>query len=128
MSEVFTPISIGELLDKITILQIKSSQIKDTEKLVNINKELSLLVDVCVKNKIDTNDKLVHDLKRHNEALWEIEDQIRDKERAKEFDEEFIRLARAVYYTNDKRADVKKQINLKSGSALVEEKSYNKYE
>ncbi|WP_186647982.1 DUF6165 family protein [Fluviispira vulneris] len=127
MNEIYTPISIGELLDKITILQIKSTQIKDSEKLANINKELQLLIDVCQKNNIDTNDFLVQSLKKHNEELWEIEDQIRDKERAKEFDEEFIRLARAVYFTNDKRADIKKKINLQSGSSLVEEKSYNKY-
>ncbi|BBH54211.1 DUF6165 family protein [Fluviispira sanaruensis] len=127
MNEIFTPISIGELLDKITILQIKSAQIKDSEKLVNINKELQLLIDVCQKNKINIQDDLVHTLKKHNEELWDIEDQIRDKERAKEFDEEFIRLARAVYFTNDKRADIKKKINLQSGSSLVEEKSYNKY-
>lgn len=127
MNEILTPISVGELLDKITILEIKSSRITNQEKLFNINKELSLLIEVCKKNNINTNEPLIHELKKHNEALWDIEDKIRDKERAKQFDEEFIGLARAVYFTNDKRADVKKQINLKTGSALIEEKSYNTY-
>ncbi|APJ04768.1 DUF6165 family protein [Silvanigrella aquatica] len=127
MTEIHTPISIGELLDKITILEIKSSRISDPSKLMNIKKELKLLSDVCQKNNINLNDSLISELKKYNESLWDIEDKIRDKERAKQFDEEFIGLARAVYFTNDKRADVKKQINMKSGSALVEEKSYNPY-
>ena len=127
MTEIHTPISIGELLDKITILEIKSSRISDPSKLMNIQKELKLLFDVCHKNNINLNDSLIIELKKQNEALWDIEDKIRDKERIKQFDEEFIDLARAVYFTNDKRANVKKQINIKSGSALVEEKSYNPY-
>lgn len=127
MAEIHTPISVGELLDKLTILEIKSSRISDPNKLLNINKELKLLAEVCHQNHINMNDSLIIELKKHNEALWDIEDKIRDKERSKQFDKEFIDLARAVYFTNDKRAEVKKQINLKSGSALVEEKSYNPY-
>jgi hypothetical protein len=127
MTEILTPISVGELLDKLTILEIKSSRILDKNKLLNINKELNLLNEVCKNNTIDINDFLILELKKYNEDLWDIEDKIRDKERSKQFDEEFISLARAVYFTNDKRADIKKQINLKTGSALIEEKSYNSY-
>lgn len=127
MTEILTPISVGELLDKITILQIKSKNIEDPLKLKNIHNELHYLMNVCQKYNIALNDALVAQLKKHNEELWEIEDLIRDKERAKQFDEEFVQLARSVYFTNDKRAQVKKEINLKSGSALIEEKSYNPY-
>ncbi|NVK00838.1 MAG: hypothetical protein HWE12_04775 [Oceanospirillaceae bacterium] len=127
---VSLPVSIGEAIDKLTILQIKAERISDANKLVNINKELSIL-----KADLDKIDglwgqisKLMSDLKTVNEELWVIEDDIRAKEFKKEFDEEFIRLARAVYVTNDKRADVKKQINLLLGSELVEEKSYEDYQ
>jgi len=124
------PVSIGEAIDKLTILQIKSERISAKEKLDNINKELRIL-----KSDLDKIDGLwvqieglMADLKAVNEELWVIEDDIRVKEFKKEFDEEFIRLARAVYVTNDRRADVKKQINLKLGSELVEEKSYEDYQ
>ena len=127
MAEILTPISVGELLDKLTILEIKSSRILDQNKLLNINKELHLLIEVCKNHNININDHLIVELKKYNESLWDIEDKIRDKERSKQFDEEFISLARAVYFTNDKRADIKKQINLKTGSFLIEEKSYNSY-
>lgn len=127
MIEIQTPISIGELVDKLTILEIKSSRITEENKLLNINKELNLLKNICSKNNIDTNNELVFELKKINESLWDIEDKIRDKERSKEFDKEFIELARAVYITNDKRAEIKKQINIKTGSAFIEEKSYNVY-
>lgn len=127
---VSLPVSIGEAIDKLTILQIKSERISAKEKLDNINKELRILkADL---DKIDglweQIDGLMADLKAVNEELWVIEDDIRVKEFKKEFDEEFIRLARAVYVTNDRRADVKKQINLKLGSELVEEKSYEDYQ
>ena len=86
-----------------------------------------MLIEVCKNHNININDHLIVELKKYNESLWDIEDKIRDKERSKQFDEEFISLARAVYFTNDKRADIKKQINLKTGSFLIEEKSYNSY-
>ena len=127
---ISTPVSIGEVVDKVTILAIKSERITDVEKLENINKELELLREILsgvdgLWTKIES---LYADLKRINEELWVIEDDIRIKEYKKEFDDEFIRLARAVYVTNDKRADVKKKINLKLGSELVEEKSYEDYQ
>jgi len=122
-------LSYGEMLDKITILQIKSERISDAGKVANVNKELSLLSDLWEsdeKSGIDISEEFAR-LKKINEALWDIEDDIRDKERAKEFDEKFIELARAVYVTNDQRADIKRVINIKLGSDLVEEKSYADY-
>ena len=122
-------LSFGEFLDKITILEIKSERIKDPAKLENINKELNLLRDLWQaneKSKIDITQEMAQ-LKSINEKLWEIEDDIRDKERAKEFDERFVELARAVYVTNDERANVKKVLNQKLGSELIEEKSYADY-
>jgi len=127
---ISTPVSIGEVVDKVTILAIKSERITSVEKLQNINKELELLREILsgVDGLWTTIESLYADLKRINEELWVIEDDIRIKEYKKEFDDEFIRLARAVYVTNDKRADVKKKINLKLGSELVEEKSYEDYQ
>ena len=122
-------LSFGEFLDKITILEIKSERIKDPAKLENINKELNLLRDLWQaneKSKIDITQEMAQ-LKSINEKLWEIEDDIRDKERDKEFDERFVELARAVYVTNDERANVKKVLNQKLGSELIEEKSYADY-
>ncbi|MEM7027547.1 MAG: DUF6165 family protein [Pseudomonadota bacterium] len=120
-------ISVGELLDKITILEIKSERIEDKAKLININKEKAVLSTIWAS--VANNDlvKETEELKTVNESLWEIEDAIRDKERTKQFDEEFIELARAVYITNDKRASIKKVINEKTGSDLIEEKSYQEY-
>lgn len=129
MENIHVPVSPGEVLDKITILEIKSERIEDPEKLVNVRIELGLLSDAWA-NAIDVDDKIraLHaELKGVNEDLWEIEDDIRDKERAREFDDEFIRLARAVYVTNDRRSEVKKKINLHLGSEIVEEKSYQDY-
>lgn len=127
---VALPVSIGEAIDKITILQIKAERIKAADKLENINKELRILISEL--DKIDGLWARISDqqarLKAVNEELWVIEDDIRVKEFRKEFDEEFIRLARAVYVTNDKRANVKKEINLLLGSELVEEKSYEDYQ
>lgn len=124
---VETPVSIGELVDKITILRIKSRRIKDQQKLININNELNKLISVF--SKLEIPDILFEfvELEDINRELWDIEDDIREKERSKQFDEEFIELARSVYITNDRRSDVKKQINLKVGSDLVEEKSYEQY-
>ena len=110
-------------------MQIKADRIKDEDKLVNITKELNHLVDHWEKsshNEIEINEELKK-LRRFNEQLWEIEDDIRDKEQAQEFDNVFVELARSVYFTNDKRAEVKKEINKKMGSSLVEEKSYKEY-
>jgi len=122
-------ISFGELLDKITILQIKSERITDAAKLQNIHHEMELLQSIWEKSaevKIDIKYE-VYELKTINENLWDIEDAIRDKELKKEFDQDFIELARAVYVTNDKRADFKRKINVKLNSELVEEKSYAAY-
>jgi uncharacterized protein YukE len=122
-------LSVGELLDKITILQIKSERISDKAKLENINKELSVLQSQWETSSYSQNnlDKETRELKSINEELWDIEDKIRDKEREQAFDQEFIELARSVYFTNDKRADIKHVINSKTGSELTEEKSYSDY-
>jgi hypothetical protein len=119
-------VSIGEIVDKLSILQIKTSFIKDEEKLSNVKKEYDYLYDIVFNEmKIEQSD--FFDMVNINQELWKIEDDIRDKERDKEFDEKFIELARSVYFTNDKRAEVKKGINLKYGSLFVEEKSYSDY-
>ncbi|MBC8269275.1 MAG: hypothetical protein H8E36_11040 [Rhodospirillaceae bacterium] len=119
----------GELVDKITILEIKLERIEDEAKLANVRLEydtLSAARDEAIP-KSEELEQLSAELKKINEALWEIEDDIRDCERAKDFGEDFVRLARAVYVTNDKRMAVKRQINDLLGSALVEEKSYAAY-
>jgi len=123
------PVAPGELLDKISILQIKAERINDPSALVNVQYELKLLTDLWESQNqhTETINQLRADLKGVNEQLWKIEDDIRDCERAKHFGDEFIELARAVYKTNDKRAAIKKQINLELGSAIVEEKSYQNY-
>jgi uncharacterized protein YukE len=122
-------LSVGELLDKVTILQIKSERISDQAKLENINKELRVLTVLWEASAYSQTDlkENIQALKDVNEALWDIEDKIRDKERDQSFDQEFIELARSVYFTNDKRAEIKKVINTKTGSELVEEKSYKDY-
>ena len=129
MENIKVPVSPGEVLDKITILEIKSERMSDPEKVANVRVELALLQDTWTEFIKD--DGVIRDLhaqlKEVNEALWEIEDDIRDKERAKEFDERFIELARAVYVTNDRRSKVKKELNLHLGSEIVEEKSYQNY-
>ena len=122
-------LSVGELIDKISILQIKAERIIDRSKLENINKELDVLMSLW-KDSINSNNNLeseINDLKAINEELWDIEDKIRDKERNQVFDKDFIELARAVYITNDKRAYIKRIINSKTGSELIEEKSYSTY-
>lgn len=119
-------VSIGEIVDKLSILQIKTGLIKDEEKLININKEYEYLYDIVFNElKIESSDYF--DLVSVNQKLWFIEDDIREKERNKEFDDEFIQLSRSVYVTNDERAEVKKNINIKYGSNFMEEKSYNPY-
>lgn len=123
------PVSVGEIMDKITILEIKAERILDAEKLVNVTAELDTLRPLVTHDALNTASikALVAELKDINEALWDIEDDIREREYAKDFGEAFIALARAVYVTNDKRAEVKKQINLATGSTLIEEKSYEDY-
>lgn len=126
---IMTAIAPGELIDKITILRIKSERISDEAKLKNVRTELDILT-ATQKEHVPASDEMVRleaALKTVNEALWEIEDDIRDCERQGDFGEEFIRLARAVYVTNDKRAALKKEINLLLGSTIVEEKSYAEY-
>ena len=122
-------ISVGELLDKITILQIKSERISDVAKLENINKELGILQTQWSSSSYKNNDldKNTNALKIVNEKLWDIEDKIRIKESQQCFDNEFIELARSVYFVNDERAEIKRELNSQTGSDLVEEKSYSDY-
>ncbi len=129
MSEISVPVSPGELLDKITILRIKSRRMSDSKKLANVRIELKVLEDTWDAAAYAKADIAVDvtALLQVNERLWVIEDDIRDKERAKEFDAGFIRLARAVYFENDERAAIKRRINSKLGSTIVEEKSYAEY-
>ena len=123
------PASIGELFDKITILEIKKSKIKDENKLILINKELNLLKKVVKSKKINTRSlsSLVKKLKNVNLKLWNVEDKLRKFEKNKQFKKDFINYARKVYYTNDKRAILKNEINLKTNSIISEVKSYEKY-
>ena len=123
-----TPVSLGELVDKISILHIKNINIKDNEKLKLIREELELLNQTLNKH-IKNNDIQNHldTLIEINSKLWEIEDDIRDCERNKKFDQTFIDLARSVYFTNDKRSEVKLEINKKFGSKIIEVKSYEEY-
>jgi hypothetical protein len=129
MNEIKVPISPGELLDKITILRIKSQRMTDPQKLGHVRLELAALEETWKSSEYARTDveKDVDALHAVNERLWRIEDDIRDKERAQAFDAEFIRLARAVYLENDERAVIKRRLNLKLGSGLVEEKSYREY-
>ena len=120
------PISIGELVDKITILEIKKNKLQNS-KLENVLKELSFLRKLMAKHQIEITDNLFTQLKEINLKLWNIEDQIRIKEKNKEFDNIFIELARSVYFTNDKRSEIKKRINLLTNSEITEEKSYTEY-
>ena len=126
LSTILAPISIGELIDKITILEIKQIYMTGI-KLKNINKEMKLLKNILQDKSLEINIDLIKNLKNINKKLWEIEDNIRIKESNQEFDEEFIKLARSVYIENDKRASIKKEINQTYNSDLVEEKSYKNY-
>lgn len=121
------PISVGELLDKITILQIKSIKIKEEQKLINIKKELEELERVSLDNKLQSKplyEPYIYQLYEVNNCLWNIENQIRELEEKKQFDDFFIETARKVYEFNDRRAKIKKEINIYYNSDLVEEKSY----
>ena len=125
-SNILAPISLGELIDKITILEIK--EIKMTGiKLKNVAKELELLKFTLKDQNLEIDINLVTQLREINNNLWEIEDKIRMKENMQKFDKEFIQLARSVYKQNDVRASIKKEINQKYNSELIEEKSYNHY-
>ena len=129
MSTISAPISFGELIDKITILEIKSERISDPAKLANVRTEQNLLNVTWAAHTASAIDITVEreHLRAVNEALWDIEDRIRIKEKAKAFDSEFIELARSVYIRNDERAAAKRAINQRLGSTLVEEKSYENY-
>jgi hypothetical protein len=129
MSTISVPVSYGELIDKITILEIKSARIDDPGKLANVQVELDLLNSTWAASAVSQIDIATQraELGAVNAALWDIEDQIRVKEQAKAFDAEFIALARSVYVRNDERAAIKRVINQKLGSTLIEEKSYKDY-
>jgi hypothetical protein len=129
MAELLVPISPGELIDKITILEIKSQRMTDAVKLRNVRTELDLLTATWRSSPFAATDIGAEwaGLRDVNAKLWDIEDHIRDKERDGLFDAGFVELARAVYFTNDERAAIKKVINTRLGSALVEEKSYADY-
>ena len=129
MSEIQVPVSFGELLDKIAILQIKSERMSDEAKLANVRNELSALETTWMAHPAAGHSlvELRAQLKAVNERLWVIEDDIRIKEKQQQFDAEFIKLARSVYVENDERARIKKDINLALGSSYVEEKSYQDY-
>ena len=130
MSEISAPVSPGELIDKITILEIKQERIEDAVKVRNVNAELELLEALWSGSVFKSTALVVKkraELKAINEALWVIEDDLRLKESKAEFDQEFIELARSVYFTNDRRASVKREINVCVGSSLIEEKSYQDY-
>jgi len=129
MENILVPVSPGEMLDKITILEIKSERMTDAAKVANVRVELKLLEEMWHASSHGKQDISAEwtALKGINEKLWVIEDDIRDKESAGQFDAKFIELARAVYFINDERAAVKRQINVKLGSRIVEEKSYKEY-
>ncbi|GAB4186669.1 MAG: DUF6165 family protein [Wenzhouxiangellaceae bacterium] len=129
MQTIHIPVSPGELLDKITILQIKQQRFSDRAKLANVAHELALLEQVWRDSGADNPQVagLISQLREINELLWQVEDDIRDKEAVRAFDDDFIHLARSVYRHNDRRAALKKEINLLLGSDLVEEKGYQAY-
>ena len=129
VKDILVPISPGELLDKITILRIKAARIADAGQRANVQLELGLLEGTwresgCAAVDVSADERALQDV---NERLWDIEDRIREKEAAQAFDADFIELARAVYVSNDERAAIKKRVNLRLGSRLVEEKSYQRY-
>lgn len=120
-------ISIGEVVDKITILSIKLNKIENDKKLRNIRKEYDILFNSLENSGIEVDSASFAKLETINRKLWEIEDKIRKKEANKEFDDEFIQLARNVYINNDKRSAAKREINIKYGSNIIEEKEYFSY-
>ena len=126
IKDIIAPISLGELIDKITILRIKTKKLKGTAG-KNVAVELSILENILDKQQIKIDPIDFRDLMKINQELWEIEDNLREHERRGIFDHEFIDLARAVYKTNDRRAAIKREINIMHGSKLIEEKSYESY-
>ena len=128
-NHVLAPISLGELLDKIVILEIKSERMKHEDKLANVRRELESLRTIKPRAVDESQEIQIWEksLRAANEELWDLEDRIRDKERLGDFGPEFIEIARSIYRSNDKRAHAKKEINLLSGSTIVEEKSYAPY-
>jgi hypothetical protein len=125
-AEIVIPVSIGELIDKITILRIKSQRMGDSQQLANVRRELTALQAVSERISCDAAvlTRYTDELTRVNEALWDVEDAIRDCEASSDFGERFVALARSVYQHNDERARIKKAINIAAGSRYVEEKSY----
>jgi len=119
-------VSNGEIIDKLTIIQIKLERIKEQAKLVNLQKEYNELSKASA-SIISTDDPLYLSLYNVNCELWDIEDHIRDLERNKKFDDDFVSTARSVYFKNDKRSEIKREINIRTSSGLIEEKSYGKY-
>lgn len=128
MTVVLLPTSIGDAVDKLTILEIKSERITDRTKLENVRKELALVSGELAGLDAEKTRKLRAGLKAVNFQLWDVEDVIREHERRQDFGEEFVRLARSVYRLNDRRAQLKREINLACGSAIVEEKQYVDYD
>tara|TARA_B100000945_G_C20151317_1_gene488683 strand:- start:270 stop:671 length:402 start_codon:yes stop_codon:yes gene_type:complete len=126
LTNILAPVSLGEIIDKITILEIKKENMIG-RKLNNINKELEYLKSALKDQKLEIDQTLVENLKEVNNNLWIIEDNIRIKESKQEFDKDFIELARSVYQENDRRASIKRELNKKYNSEIVEEKSYQKY-
>ncbi len=126
ITNIFSPISLGELIDKITILEIKRENMSG-EQLKNVLKELEYLQSILKNQKFEVSIDLFENLKKVNSLLWIIEDKIRIKEFKKEFDNEFVQLARSVYQQNDRRASIKREINIKYNSEITEEKSYIDY-
>jgi hypothetical protein len=129
MPHLVAPISVGELFDKLSILEIKLERIKSTAALENVNREYRQLQNILNQHDLNTSAAMhiFAELKDVNQKLWDIEDQIREKERTKSFDDEFIRLARSVYVTNDERSKTKRKINKLFNSDIVEEKFYAEY-
>lgn len=123
MSSIFVPISLGELIDKITILEIKEQNL-ESNKAKNVVNELNQLKQILINFGIEIEEELIDDLRRINKKLWQIEDLIRLKEKENKFDDEFINLARAVYINNDERSKIKRNINIIYKSDIIEEKSY----
>lgn len=123
-THIFIPVSLGELVDKITILEIKCKKIDDHISLSNVQKELSLLNDVLLKLDLAFNHNFLVDLREVNEKLWDVEDAIRDCEKEQLFDSKFVNLARSIYKLNDRRSRVKRELNEVFGSQLIEEKWY----
>lgn len=126
MKEILAPVSLGELIDKITILQIKKANLEG-QPLINVEHELAQLTAILNKLTFNVDQAIFDRLKAVNQNLWDIEDAIRGLEKAKNFGPDFIQLARSVYKTNDLRSTIKKEINAKYNSAIIEEKSYEKY-